>query len=390
MANIGLVNDNNKIRPDAFPTAKIPMSNSEKLHTVIIGAGAVGGYVGGHLARAGFDITLVDSWPAHVDEMRSSGVRVSGTQGDFTLPVRALHIAEVQSLIKTPVDIAIIATKSFDTAWAARMIRDYLTPNGYVVSMQNSINEYQIAASVGWSRTVGCVLNTIGVSTAGPGHLTRHRTPGGAAHPVFRIGEVHGRVTARAQKLAAMLQHVDGAIVTPNLWGERWSKLATNAMQMGILGATGLCNEEIIGDAALRKLLIGAAAEAVAVASAHGIDMEPIVHAPLAHWVLAANGDAASVAIVEAALFAYLNRQTESGRKGHGSLGRDVLAGRRSEIDFVNGMIADKGDEAGVPAPIHRALAKIVRRIERGQLTPARGNVLELIRPDKKRKQPHD
>jgi 2-dehydropantoate 2-reductase len=356
-----------------------PMPQPDKTHTVIIGAGAVGGYVGAHLTRAGFDITFVDTWPEHVDAMRSNGVRVSGTQGDYTVPVTALHIAEVQRLIRKPVDTAIIATKSFDTAWAARMVRDYLSADGCVVSMQNSINEFQIADVVGWSRTVGCVLNTIGVSTVGPGHLTRHRTPGGDEHPVFRIGEVHGRVTPRAQKLAAMLRHVDGSVVTTNLWGERWSKLATNAMQMGILGATGLCNEEIIEDPMTRRLIIGAAAEAITVARAHGFDMEPIVYVPLERWEQAAGGDADSIAIVDAALFAYLGRQTVSGRKGRGSLGRDIRDGRRSEIDFVNGMIADKGDELGIAVPIHRALTTIVQCIDRGEREPCRDNIAGLI-----------
>lgn len=355
------------------------MPRTDRPRTVIIGAGAVGGYVGGHLARAGYDITLADAWAAHIAQIRAQGVRVSGTQGDYTVPVKALHLAEVQQLVKTPVDIAIIATKSFDTAWSARMIRDYLAPDGFVVSMQNSINEYQIAGIVGWDRTVGCVLNTIGVSTVGAGHLTRHRTPGGDAHPVFRIGEVHGRVTPRAQRLAAMLKHVDGSLVTANLWGERWSKLATNAMQMGILGATGLTNEQIIGDAPTRRLIVGAAAEAVQVARAHGFDMEPIVYVDLDCWLRAAQGDEGAIQIVEAALLEYLARQTESGRKGHGSLGRDILAGRRSEIDSVNGMIADKADELGIAAPIHRGLTTIVRRIERGELAPDKLNILGLI-----------
>ena len=355
------------------------MSNTKNPHKVIIGAGAVGGYTGGHLVRAGFNVTFVDPWPEHVEQMRSHGMRVSGTQGDFTLPVDALHIAEVQRLIRTPVDIAIIATKSFDTAWAARMIRDYLAPEGYIVSMQNSINEPQIAQIAGASRTLGCVLNTIGVSTAGPGHLTRHRTPSGASRPVFRVGELHGRVTARAQALAGMLGHVDGATVTTNLWGERWCKLTTNAMQMGILGATGLNNEQIIGDRALRTLLIGAAAEGIAVAQAHGFEMEPIISLPLEYWVAADRGAGDSLKVVEEALFAYLNRQTESGRKGHGSLGRDILGGRRCEIDFVNGLIADKGDELRVSVPIHRGLTTVVRRIERGELAPHPSNVQSLL-----------
>lgn len=143
-------------------------------HIAIIGAGAVGGYVGGHLARAGEDVTFIDRWVGHINTIKAHGVRVSGTQGDHLVRVSALHISEVQSLLRKPVDIAIIATKSLDTAWVAAMIRDYRSPDAFVVSMQSSINEETITAVVGWGRTLGCVLNTIGVSTVGPGHLTRH------------------------------------------------------------------------------------------------------------------------------------------------------------------------------------------------------------------------
>lgn len=346
-----------------------------KPHVVIIGAGAVGGYVGGHLARAGENVTLIDPWVDHVEAMKTNGVRLSGTQGDHIVRVNALHISDVQSLIRKPVDVAIIATKAFDTAWVARMIRDYLSPTGFIVSMQNSINEERIAAVAGWDRTLGCILNTIGVSTVGPGHLTRHRTPGGGNSAVFRIGEVHGRFTARATALASMLAAVDTSAVTPNLWGERWAKLVTNAMQMGLLGATGLSNEELIDWAPSRSLLIRAAAEGIMVGRAYGFSIEPIIKVPLDEWLMAAAGHDSSVRKVEQGLSDYLNRQTESGRRGHGSLGRDILSGRRSEIDFLNGMIASKGEHLGIAVPVHRALTAIVQRIERRELSPARENI---------------
>lgn len=347
-------------------------------HIAIVGAGAVGGYVGAHLARAGENVTLIDPWTEHIETIRKNGVHVSGTQGDHTVQVHALHVSDVQSLIRAPVDIAIVATKSFDTEWVVRLIADYLSPSGFVVSMQNSINEERVARVVGWGRTLGCVLNTIGVSTVGPGHLTRHRQPGGGDSAVFRIGEVHGRITDRAHKLASALEAVDRATVTTKLWGERFSKLTTNAMQMGILGATGLNNEQVIGWEVSRKLLIRAAAEAIAVGRAQGFDMEPIIKVPVSTWIEAATGDKRSLAAVEEALLGYLARQTESGRRGHGSLGRDVLAGRRSEIDFMNGLIAAKGEEAGVAVPVNRGLTSIVKRIERRELAPARENILEL------------
>src|SRR5262245_29755701 len=83
-------------------------------HIAIIGAGAVGGYVGGHLARAGEDVSLVDPWPEHVDAIRQRGLRLGGTQGEHTVRVRALHLTDIQSFSCKPVDIAIISTKSYD------------------------------------------------------------------------------------------------------------------------------------------------------------------------------------------------------------------------------------------------------------------------------------
>ena len=86
-----------------------------KPHIAIIGAGAVGAYAGGRLALAGEDVTLIDGWPAHVKAMRTHGLRLSGTQGEHTIAVQALHLCDVQRLLRKPVDIAVICTKSYDT-----------------------------------------------------------------------------------------------------------------------------------------------------------------------------------------------------------------------------------------------------------------------------------
>src|SRR5437016_3362814 len=110
----------------------------------IVGTGAVGGYAGAHMAQAGEDVTFIDPWPEHVEHMRKHGLRVTHAMNvpEFTVPVRALHLTDVQQLAKeTPVDIAFVCMKSYDTAWATMMIRQYLSPNGYVVSLQNCMNE---------------------------------------------------------------------------------------------------------------------------------------------------------------------------------------------------------------------------------------------------------
>ena len=117
----------------------------------IVGTGAMGGYAGAHMVQAGEDVTFIDPWPAHVEHMRKHGLRVTHamTEPEFTVPVRALHVTDAQQLAKEkPVDIAFVCMKSYVTAWATMMIKQYLAQDGYVVSLQNCLNEETIAA---WS-----------------------------------------------------------------------------------------------------------------------------------------------------------------------------------------------------------------------------------------------
>ena len=209
----------------------------------IVGAGAVGGYAGAHMVQAGEDVTFIDPWPEHVEHMRKHGLRVTHAMNvpEFTVPVRALHLTDVQQLAKEkPVDIAFVCMKSYDTAWATMMIRQYLAPDGYVVSLQNCMNEETIAGVVGWGKTLGCIASSITVNLPDPGHIHRGAGKHGAAHTVFRAGEVHGRVTPRAEEVCRLVGTADSAKVTDNLWGERWSKLVANVMGNGLSACTGL------------------------------------------------------------------------------------------------------------------------------------------------------
>src|SRR5271167_4214727 len=169
----------------------------------VVGVGAVGGYTGAHMVRAGEDVTLIDFWPSHVDEMKQKGLRITHHEGEepFTVKVRALHLTEAQHLSKeAPIDIAFVCTKSYDTHWAALLIRQYLAPGGYIVSLQNCMNEETIARVVGWGKTMGCIASNISVNLPEPGHIHRGAAKHGAAHTVFRAGEVHGRITPRAEE----------------------------------------------------------------------------------------------------------------------------------------------------------------------------------------------
>src|SRR4249920_2695927 len=169
----------------------------------IVGAGAVGGYAGAHMVQAGEDVTFIDPWPEHVEHMRKHGLRVTHAKdvAEFSVPVRALHVTDAQAFSKEkPVDIAFVCMKSYDTAWATTLIQQYLAPDGYVVSLQNCMNEETIAGVVGWGKTLGCIASSITVNLPEPGLVHRGAAKHGAAHTVFRTGEVHGRITPRAEE----------------------------------------------------------------------------------------------------------------------------------------------------------------------------------------------
>jgi 2-dehydropantoate 2-reductase len=337
-----------------------------------MGAGAVGSYVGGHLARAGEDVTLIDPWPEHIEAIKQRGLQLEGTQGEYLVHPKALHLHEVQSLFKAPVDLAFVCTKSYDTVWATTMISQYLARGGFVVSLQNSINEERIAGVIGWGRVVGCIASSISVNAYKPGHVTRTVQPGGPGYTVFRIGEVHGRITPRVEELARLLTAIDSAKATSNLWGERWTKLVINSSGNGVSAITGLGGKEMTLSPEIRRLTIQLAGEAVAVGQALGFNIEPIRGLAPELSRAAAEGDRAAYEQVEANMLKGLARMTDEGRP---STGQDILKGRRTEIDFLNGLVAQKGDEAGIPTPTHEALVQVVKEVERREIEPSPGLV---------------
>jgi 2-dehydropantoate 2-reductase len=273
----------------------------------------------------------------------------------------------VQSLFKDPVDIAFVCVKSYDTVWATEMISQYLAPGGFIVSLQNSINEERIAGVVGWGRVLGCIASSISVNAYKPGHVTRTVQPGGPGYTVFRAGEVHGRITPRLEEFVGMLSNIDSAKATPNLWGERWTKLVVNSMGNGVSAITGMGGKDMTMSPEVRRLSIQLGGEAVAVGQALGFNLESIRGSEPNVMKAAARGDRQAFEQVEAAMLKGLARMTEEGRP---STGQDIQKGRRTEIDFINGLVADKGDEAGIATPTHRALVEVVKQVERKEVEP--------------------
>jgi 2-dehydropantoate 2-reductase len=337
------------------------------MRILIMGAGAIGGNVGAPLTRDGYDVTLIDQWPAHVEAMKAGGLRVSGTAGDFTVPVRALHLHEAQA-IDQPFEAVFLAVKAYDTEWATVFAMRFLTPDGVVVDFQNGINDERVAAVAGRQRTLGCVI-TIGAGLYEPGHVVRTDQGGG-----FKIGELDGADSERARRIAAAVDHAAPTGVTTNLFGERWSKLAVNCMANPLAGLSGYGTTEVRTLELPRRIAIQVGAEVVRVGRAAGYEVEPLMGIAAQRIVDAAEGR--GLASVEADM-------VEIGRRSQGrrpSLLQDVMRGRRTEVDELNGYVVAEGKRLGVPTPFNEAIVREVQRHGVGRLVPDPKNLEPLAR----------
>jgi 2-dehydropantoate 2-reductase len=316
----------------------------------IMGAGAVGCVVGGLLAKAGHDVTLIDQWPEHVEAIKRRGLRLTGTIGDETIAVKALHLHEAQSIAE-PFDLAFVAVKSYDTDWATRLAIQYLGDDGVVVDFQNGINDHRVAEIAGAHRTLGCVI-LIGAGMYEPG--VAMRTDSGRLG--FKIGEHDGKDTERARRIVELMSAVAGAKVTTNLWGERWSKLAVNCMLNPLAGLSGLGTAECRSEPGPRRIAVHLGSEVIRVGRASGFEVESPMNIAPQRYIDAAEGR--GLEEVEAEMGGAEARARAGGRP---SMLQDVMRGRRTEIDHLNGFVVNEGRRVGVKTPFNEKIVELYR-----------------------------
>jgi 2-dehydropantoate 2-reductase len=329
----------------------------------VVGAGAIGGFLGGMMAKDGVDVTLVDQWPEHVEAIRSGGLRLSDTIAQYRAEPVAIHLHELQS-VPAPFDVILLSVKAYDTDWAARLAAGYLAPDGVIVVGQNGITDDRVAAIVGAHRTVGCVI-TIAVALFEPGVVSRTD----AYEIGLKVGELAGPAVDRTNQLAELLGSGARCVVTDDLAGQRWSKLALNCMINAVAGITGYGAGEIRSLPELLPLVTQLACEVIEVGRASGVEVAPIMGIPAQAFVDAtATGDFGPVGM-------QMRSASRSTSTHPASMLQDVRKGRRTEIEELNGFVAAQAERLGLSAPLCAALADIVRKAGVGGLRPDRSNL---------------
>ena len=318
---------------------------------LIWGAGAIGGTMGAHLARAGHDVTLVDVAEDHVAAINRTGIRVTGPIAEFTTNVRAF----VPGGLSGSWNRIILATKAQHTEVAARALLPHLSDDGCVISAQNGLNELAIASVVGPARTVGAFVN-FGADYLEPGVIHY----GGRGAVV--VGEIDRRIRPRVNDIRdAWLDFDDRTIVTPNIWGYLWGKEAYGAM----LFATALTNESIADALAMpryRDVYVALAREILAVTVARRVTPEAFDGFDPNAYLPGAADNAAAQSLDQLVAF---NRRSA---KTHSGIWRDLaVRKRRTEVDAQLGIVVNLGRDAGVPTPLTERLVELIHDIEDGR-----------------------
>ena len=330
----------------------------------VLGTGAIGSSVGADLIRCGYDVALIDQWPAHVEAMRARGLRVAMSDDDFSVPVRALHLCDLAHA-NPRYDIVMLTAKSYDTRWLVQLIEPYLAPDGVLVGLQNGMNDEAIAALVGMNRTLGCVVE-LSAEVFTPGLVQRNTT---RATTWFGFGELDGSISPRLREIESMMTCTAKISVTPNITGAKWTKLVNSSMILSVFGMLGLQSWQATEIPEVFDLCIRVGRETVAVGAALGLQLEPIFGFT-AEQMLGSTDET-----VEKLLRAVLGHLGPNARKARGVILQDYLKGRLTEVECLTGVVVDKGRMTGVPTPANCAVAFVNGEIRAGRLQPSPSNL---------------
>ena len=320
----------------------------------VLGAGSIGSSVGADLTKAGYDVTIIDQWTAHVDAMKKDGLDITMPGENLQIPVRAWHLSELAEYVPE-FDIVFLVVKSYDTRWMSYLIEPYLRENGIFIGLQNGMNNAIISEAIGVDRTIGAVVE-LSAELFTPGVVKRDTN---RTSTWFGFGELDGSLTPRLSEIKEIMENVATISLTENIEGAKWTKLICNTMTMGPIGLTGLKNWDARKLPGMFDMSVALGRESMAVGKALGYELEPI---------FGMSAEEFSQATDETLIKAVETLMEHIGKEGVTAPIHDHLKGRKSEMSLINGLVAEKGKEFNIPVECNAAVTEIDRRLNESEL----------------------
>jgi len=298
----------------------------------IVGCGAMGSVYAGLFASAGHEVWAIDRWAEHVEAMKKNGLRLEGKSGDRTVKVRATTQAKDAGLC----DLVVLATKAMHVAPAAESAKALLGKDTPVLSIQNGLGGPDTAAEIlGRERVMVGVVGGFGASMKGPGHAHHN------GMELVRLGEFGGPITPRLKKVEETWSGAGFKVkVFDDIDQLVWEKLICNCAYSGPCGLMEVTIKQVMDDPDLSRVSAACASEGYAVAKAKGVKLgfdDPV---------------------------AYVRDFGAKIPNARPSVLLDLMAGRKSEIDVINGSIPRVGKQVGVAAPVNETITALVKAKE--------------------------
>jgi 2-dehydropantoate 2-reductase len=319
--------------PDVYQGDAVQENKRPRI--AVMGAGAVGCYFGGMLARAGAPVTLIGR-AHHVEALSRDGLCLSSKHGQYQIPISASTCASAAG----DAEIVLLCVKTLDTEEAVRSLAPHLARGAVIVSLQNGVDNVERIRSVVGIEAIPAVVYVAAEMTA-PGHV-KHTGRGDLiiGNPWVR-GRGEDPRRGELENLAALFARADVPCqVSENIEAELWTKLIMNCAYNAISALSRARYGRIASNPGPRDVMRRVVDEVVAVALASGVRFP-------------------GVDLVEAVV-----KLGEAMANATSSTAQDIARGKRTEIDSLNGYVACRGAELGVAAPVNQTLHALVKLLE--------------------------
>ncbi len=333
----------------------------------VVGTGANGAAIAADMTNAGFDVTCIEQWPAHVEAIRANGVTVRSPAGEEKVTRLDIHhLCEVAE-VKRPFDLVYLVTKAYDARWHSELIKSVLAPDGLAVGLQNGMTLDDMADVLGPERTFASAIEIAG-NCFEPGVVERQTPPEGTW---FALGPYdESSPFDRVEELAVPLRSAGAVEVTEEVRSAKWMKLVANAAEMlpsAILGVPLVAALHVDG---MREVMDAAGTEALDAALGLGCQIVPMFGQ---EGIGDLPPERYSAALLDAVLAGWSLEDTKV------AILQDWLKGRKGEGEEMSGLVVREQERMGKDAPVNRMLVELSRRIESGELQPGIENAELMV-----------
>ncbi len=316
--------------------------------------------LGAYITKNGGKIDLINRNRAHVEAIRRNGAVVTGTV-NFTQKVEVYTPEEMTGKY----DIIFLMTKQLQNREVVTFLKDFLTEDGVIVTLQNGIPEMLIGEIVGEDHVLGCTV-AWGATKTGDGVCELTSEPDSLT---FSLGSTSPKPNAHITDVKALLELMGPVEMEENFIGTRWSKLLINAAFSGMSAVLGCTFGETVSDIPQRKIVQAIMKECMDVCSAGGIRIEPVQGKDIVKLFNYSNPVKKTVSLL------LLPFAIKKHRLLKASMLQDIENGKKTEVDSINGSVCAYGRKVGCPTPMNDKVVEIVHRIEEGEFSPSFDNL---------------